>query len=490
MWPHCGMNSKQPVLKLSTRPRPRAVGSVGKHCFGSFSGIWTFVLWSTPLPAQSSKTLWTLALWGWTIGCIALAGCQSEQTQNLGPEPVVSTASSTQDIDSGPPSLDAASAPEGLQEPSPASEKAEAKVLSGPGHRQQGRSAGWLLWRGDPAGTGVAPHALPQTLEPLWTFHAPQGGFEVTTVIAHGNAYLGTTDGPFYAIELATGKKRWEFTEGAGYLAPASVCDELLFVGDLQGRFFALRCGDGTLAWQFDSEAEIDGAANFFDAHLVFGSQDGVLYCLERASGRLVWKYQSADQIRCFPTLWGRLALVAGCDGSLHGIDLHTGKPAAEVNLEGPTGCTPAVLDDQAFVGTEAHRFLAIALKQAKVLWTFESPKSKQSFRSSAAVTKEAVYVGCRDRHLYALNPQTGHILWQFATQGQVDSSPVVVGDRVYVGSSDGRLYSLDRKTGKAVWQFELGGQVVASPAVADGYLVIGNTNGQLYCFGPHPNPD
>ncbi len=395
--------------------------------------------------------------WGLVVGLLCGLGCQS--------------------ADSGLPS------PAELGEQSDVSRNSP-PAPTGRDPSEQTPSGGWPLWRGDPAGTGLATSVLPEKLQRRWTFRASSGGFEATAVIADGTVYIGSTDGPFYAIDLRTGQKRWEFTEGAGYFAPAAVTDQMVFVGDVQGRFFALRSTDGQKAWHFDAEAEINGGPNFYQSWVLFGSQDGCLYCLERTTGRLVWKYQSPDQIRCFPTIWNGHAMVAGCDGQLHAIDLQTGKPTGQVNLQGPTGSTPAVLADCAFVGTEARRFLAIDLKQAKVLWTFESPKNKQAFRASAALTSEAVYVGCRDRHVYALDIKTGQLLWQFATRGQVDSSPVVVGDRLFVGSEDGRLYSLDRRTGNLLWQFDLGGQIVASPAVAEGCLVIANTDGQLSCFG------
>ena len=116
-------------------------------------------------------------------------------------------------------------------------------------------------------------------------------------------------------------------------------------------------------------------------------------------------------------------------------------------------------------------------------------------YRSSAAVTAEGIYVGSRDKKLYAFDPQTGRVLWDFSTRGMIDSSPVVVGGapggnplvgagRVFFGSQDGRVYGLDRQSGKEVWRYDAGGKISASPAVASGRLVIGSESGHLYCFG------
>ena len=47
------------------------------------------------------------------------------------------------------------------------------------------------------------------------------------------------------------------------------------------------------------------------------------------------------------------------------------------------------------------------------------------------------VYVGSNDFKVYALNAETGALVWSFATNGGVFSSPVVVDNVVYVGSTD-----------------------------------------------------
>ena len=57
-------------------------------------------------------------------------------------------------------------------------------------------------------------------------------------------------------------------------------------------------------------------------------------------------------------------------------------------------------------------------------------------------------------------------LLWVFASDGTIESSPAVVEGVVYIGSCDGFLYALDAKSGRLKWKFKAGGAIVSSPTV------------------------
>jgi outer membrane protein assembly factor BamB len=346
----------------------------------------------------------------------------------------------------------------------------------------------WPVFRGDATADGVAHGTLPENLEVLWKFAGQGHGFEATVAIENGVVFAGCLDGNLYALALEDGKEKWKYHTELGFSAPAAVADGRVFAGDADGRFYCFDAATGKGLWGYETGGEIDSGPNFYKDKVLVGSQDATLYCFEAASGKLEWKHTIGDQIRCSPTVVEGYAFLAGCDGKLHIIDLE--KIAAQapdairqVEIDAPTGSTPGVGGDRVFFGTEGSTFFAIDWKEAKVVWAYKSMRN-MPFRSSAAITGDAVIVGGRDKQVVALAPSDGQELWKFATKSRVDSSPVVVGSRVFVGSSDGRLYALDKKTGKKSWDYQAGGDFTASPAVADGRLVIGNTDGTLYCFG------
>jgi uncharacterized repeat protein (TIGR01451 family) len=104
-------------------------------------------------------------------------------------------------------------------------------------------------------------------------------------------------------------------------------------------------------------------------------------------------------------------------------------------------------------------------------------------FFSSPAVVSGAVYVGSSDHNVYALNANTGALLWKYDTGALLESSPAVVNGKVYIGANDGNVYAFDATTGVKLWTFTAGNGVTASPAVANGVVYAASANGYFYAL-------
>jgi outer membrane protein assembly factor BamB len=343
----------------------------------------------------------------------------------------------------------------------------------------------WPLARGDALGTGVARSTLPDNLEKLWQFDVPKGAFSSTPIVFNGMVYIGDLDGVVHAVDLIEGKERWKFKppESDGFKASAGYSNGFVCVGDLGGVFYCLDAATGKKLWSRKAEGAIDGSPAFYKGRVIFGSEDNNLYCVDLKSGKDVWKLTLPDQIQCTPTVLDNLAFLAGCDGNFHVVDLEKGTEAPPpVDIEGPSGQTPAIVGDTAYFGTEAGTFFAIDWKKRAVLWRWENTAHAELIASVAALPDEVIFAS-HDRHVRAVDAK-GKVLWTFPTHGRIDSSPVVVENRVFFGSADGRIYALDRTSGKKVWEYEAGGSFSGGAAVASNRLLIASDDGILYCLG------
>lgn len=347
---------------------------------------------------------------------------------------------------------------------------------------QAGRAIGdWPIFRGNALQTGVAPESLPHPLAVRWKF-AAKDEIEATAAIEGETVYVGSLDEYLYALNLATGTEKWKYKAGP-IKAPPSVHDGAVYVGNIDGIFHCVDAASGKPRWTYNTEAEVTSGANFVRDAVLFGCSDEMLHCLSK-EGKELWKFQvPGGPVLGSPAIIGERTFASGCDSTLHILDTGNGKELSAVELGGQTAATVAVAGDQLYVGTMSNEVLDINWRKGVVAWKFVDSRG-QPFFASAAVTDKLVLAGCRDKRVYALDRKSGAKVWDFATRGKVDSSPVVAGPRVYVGSNDGNLYVLDLDKGTELQQLKLGKAIVASPAVAKESLVIATKEGVVYCLG------
>lgn len=344
--------------------------------------------------------------------------------------------------------------------------------------------ADWPMDRGDLASTGVATSSLPAEIKELWRRDLGEP-VEATALLVGEQIIVATVDGRLLCLSVHDGQTAWEQTFDTNFVASPTVHDGLVVIGDLDGAVRAVELATGKLVWTQQTDGEINAGAALVGDIVLVTSQDGNLYGLDRKTGERRWIYTTGDQIRCRPTVVEGRTFLGGCDGSLHTVLIEDGSKGAEpIALDGPTGSTPAVLQELAVLPTHGGNVLAFDWCEGKQLWSYADPDHPQEYRTSAALTDEFAIVTSQNKKVVALDRKTGEPKWTATLRRRSDSSPVVAGDDVWIAATDGRLYRFDLKTGDEKWLFEIKGGFLASPAIANNRLVAVTEAGILLCFG------
>jgi outer membrane protein assembly factor BamB len=346
------------------------------------------------------------------------------------------------------------------------------------------RGDDWPVPRGDEASTGATTTQLADDLKVLWEFKADES-VEATPVVVGETVYLADATGTLYAIDAKRGEERWRLATDLGFTTSPSVHGEHVVIGDLDGKVYNVQAATGALLWKAETNAEISGSAAFYNDLVLVTSQDGNLYALSIADGKVRWTYETADQIRCSPTIAGDRTFLGGCDGKLHSVNLENGKAAAPpLPLGGPTGSTPAVLGDFAFLPIMDGAVIAFDWKTNVELWRHEDEERAQEYRSSPAVNENLVIVSSQNKQVDALDIKSGQRVWRQTLRRRADASPVIAGNDCWIAATDGRLLRLSIADGSEKWQYEINGQFLAAPAIANNRLYVADDKGVLRCFG------
>jgi outer membrane protein assembly factor BamB/tRNA A-37 threonylcarbamoyl transferase component Bud32 len=116
--------------------------------------------------------------------------------------------------------------------------------------------------------------------------------------------------------------------------------------------------------------------------------------------------------------------------------------------------------------------------QSTQLLWRFAC---EDEVRSSPCIRDGVLYIGSYDTHLYAIDACKGDLRWKRATKGGISSSPVTWGDLVFVGSEDGNLYALDARKGTPRWNLHMGRAVRSSPRLSERIIYVGSDDQHVY---------
>jgi outer membrane protein assembly factor BamB/tRNA A-37 threonylcarbamoyl transferase component Bud32 len=111
-------------------------------------------------------------------------------------------------------------------------------------------------------------------------------------------------------------------------------------------------------------------------------------------------------------------------------------------------------------------------------IWTFASA---DEIRGTALYNRGIVYFGSYDHHLYAVNAETGNIVWKYLTDGGIVSRPALGEDSIFIGSEDERLHVLSARSGSLLWTYYTKGPIRSSPYIAHGHVFVGSDDMSLH---------
>ncbi len=259
----------------------------------------------------------------------------------------------------------------------------------------------------------------------------------------------GTGASAIYALDAKDGRVIWKDTTRGEDMPTFVATPRALYVANGNGRVYALQPETGAQLWSLRIGSYVSMSSPTLGPHgtlYVSGAHPYRVYAINTFRHRLVWS-------RPLPGVFG------GSDDS---------SPAlwhGRLFLEGTEGT---------WQHPQSYLF-ALGSHTGQILWhTALGPgKLPKDIEVSAPVVAHGrVYVGSPiTKSEYAVNPQTGRILWHFKALGPVSESAAVTHHSLYVGDGTGFLYALDPRTGR-----ERGSLYVGGVLAADYPLVVGDT--------------
>ncbi len=273
-----------------------------------------------------------------------------------------------------------------------------------------------------------------------------QHGWHGRPSVAHGLVFIRVAGG-IAAFQTTTGRMVWRDTLPTIFHTLGedniTVAGALVCIGD--GDAVCVRASDGALVWRYAPHDTVSDLATTSASNTTFFvglRTSGAVVGLDLATGHPRW---TADLRRGAP-----LPLF------IFGISV--------------SGDTVYVGTDQwitVFGGISHGSVYALDARTGHEIWHYQTPGNHGNIAGAPIVTDRLLVVNDVDAHvLIALNRADGHEVWRTAMPlpggGHVTSehAPIVYRDTVYAGSRDTHVYAIDLETGRVLWDHARGGSI------------------------------
>jgi eukaryotic-like serine/threonine-protein kinase len=354
----------------------------------------------------------------------------------------------------------------------------------------------WPMFHDNAQRTGVSPEtAISTTTAPSLTksWSAKLGTKTSSSPVVATSATLGkalvyaTDNNKLYAYPAAGGSPAWiyDLPTGSAVIASPAVFDGVVYVADSVGTLYAVNASAGALECSFATGAPIQASP------VVVSDPDGsgpLLYdgTLAGGTGGAEWAIYGV--------------------GNTHGGCTEDWKFTGFVVSPGGTWSPPAYGTDEAGVPLlvfgskdDDDSVYALNANTGALVWRYRTSSASESDVGAAPTISPpgnngfadgVAYVTGKDRVVYALNLTTGSLIWKYAlvkgdngSYGDV-SSAALSGTGLYVGSDDG-MYALNAVTGTLIWHVLTTSTFYGSPAVTGpaGGLVLVDADNEGHVF-------
>ena len=303
------------------------------------------------------------------------------------------------------------------------------------------------------------PTPEPTRVETVWRYEVEKRALS-TSVIVDERVYLAVYDTPMSALDVETGELLWQEARaeilGHGETSP-NVLKGIVYVG-------------------------VDAL-----------SGSGYIYALDADTGESLWRNHDIFPVVQVPTVVDGVVYVSSRDKGILALEAESGEPLTNYKVGALTRFSPygsvsptvedGVLYSVLNTGLAKYAF-AMELESSELLWQYELPGSMSG---SPLVQGSAVYVHSTGI-VFALDRTSGELRWQFEYAGTMVWDAVYK-NTVFVRQGGGRrpprdnpLYALDVETGELLWSYE-GGQGYhphAFTTLLDGVMYLGAEDGYL----------
>jgi outer membrane protein assembly factor BamB len=218
-----------------------------------------------------------------------------------------------------------------------------------------------------------------------------------------------TSDGDVYALDAATGDKKWEFEINDKVWATLVSDDDTIYVGSFDDKLYALDVESGKKKWEFEAQGAIASNPLVYDDTLYVGSLDKNLYAVDTANGQQKWEFTGGRWFWATPVAYNGVLYAPCLDGKVYLLDAGSGREVADaIDLGGPVSSSPIMIGGK-----------VIIVSQSGIVYTLNTSNNaiaqiadiERNVYGPLCASNGVIYIHTQDLTIHPVDTTTGGAL-------------------------------------------------------------------------------
>ena len=332
-----------------------------------------------------------------------------------------------------------------------------------------------------PTRAASASEVLDGEPRPVWRTTAGHGVASLPAVSSRVTI-VTSTDRWIYALDTRNGDTFWRRRGDGAHAVGAVVGGGRVFVASegTGGRVSALRLTDGKRIWQA-SIGDVSSPLVLRDSVLYAVTEEGVVFALSAARGHTIWRRYTGPS-RSGALVISRHVVVATLRDSMFVLDRGRGEVGGAFRLPAPTAAPLALVDDTTVALTSPEGSVHIIdIPTGRAIW---SVQVGEPVPGSPVVHADTVFAVGGSCTLIRVPRHAPHAMRRDSVPGCVTvAAPLVLPGGVLVATVAGDITYISRTTGKVIWTRNVGGAFRHPPVVRDRQVVLATLGGEILGF-------
>jgi outer membrane protein assembly factor BamB len=317
-------------------------------------------------------------------------------------------------------------------------------------------------------------------------------GYRPVVGLGHNSRSVFAFNGiRLYALDRKTGAPQWEFDPPHAPTAAPAADEDLLFLAQGKGQVYVYRLPKRALSGKSQNDQDeslkkpetgTPPRADSGPAKLTGGSS-AIWEARRDSSGedpgkpRYLWDYEVDGRLEQTPLMAGELLVLADTNGTFFANSKHTRSIKYSFQAVNGLAAPLAQHGEVAYVASMDFTVYALDIESGVILWRFTADRA---IRRKPVVTDEDVYVSPEGAGLFRVDRKSGDEIWR---NGEAERFLANNQWFVYASDRDGRMLVLDRARGRRLSALDVHDFVVPIANEVTDRVYLAANDGLIVCL-------